>query len=100
MGSTFSGVAKVLGREIELTNEITAWDPPNEFGQKSTSGPVPWWSTWILEPKENGTQFTVNGQFEIGGFFKIAEGLVGRQIEKQGDADFKTLKQLLEAGKA
>ena len=100
VGSTQRDVGKVLGRKIESTSEITAWDPPNEFGQKSTSGPVPWWSTWILEPKENGTQLTVHTGGEVGGFFKMAEGLVVKQLVKMVDTNIEALKQLLEKGQA
>ena len=37
-------------------------------------------------------------QAELGGFFKLAEGLVGKQIEKQMETDSAKLKKLLEAG--
>jgi hypothetical protein len=37
---------------------------------------------------------------EIGGFFKMAEGLVGKQAEKQTEADLEVLKRLLESGLA
>lgn len=30
---------------------------------------------------------TISGQAEIGGFFKLAEGLAGKQLEKQMEAD-------------
>ena len=98
VGSTQRDVGKVLGRKIESTTEITAWDPPREFAQKSTSGSIPWESNWKLEPKENGTQLTVQAGAEVGGFFKMAEGLVVKQLVKLMDANLKALKQLLEAG--
>ena len=100
VGSTQRDVGKVLGRKIESTSEITAWDPPKVFGQKSTSGPVPWESMWKLEPKENGTQLTVRAGAELGGFFKMAEGLVVKQLVKMMDTNIEALKLLLEAGQA
>ena len=100
MGSTKHGVGKVLGRKIESTNEITAWDPPNEYSYKSISGSFPFETTYKFESSENGTQLSVSAQLEIGGFFKIAEGLVGKQAQKQLDNDFDALKLLLEAGLA
>ena len=53
-----------------------------------------------LESQENGTQLTLVGEAEIGGFFKIAEGLVRKQLEKQLDTELNALKLLLEAGQA
>jgi hypothetical protein len=35
---------------------------------------------------------------EVGGFFRLAEPLVGRAIRRQIEADMATLKDLLEAG--
>jgi hypothetical protein len=39
----------------------------------------------------------MRGEVEASGFFKLAEGLLRKQIEKQHDADVEALKQLLEA---
>ena len=100
VGSTYRSVDRFLGRKIEGTSEITVWDPPNQFGFKMVSGPFPFEATIKLESRENGTQFTVDGQAQFGGFFKIAEGLVGRQVEKQLVADFEALKLVMEAGQA
>jgi hypothetical protein len=37
---------------------------------------------------------TLNELIEAGGFFKIAEGLEGRQLQKQMNTDFASLKLL------
>ena len=96
VGSTMHTQAKFLGRNIDGTIEITVWDPPQQLGTKAVSGPIPFESIVKFESKENGTELTLSGSAEPGGFFKIAEGLVGKQIEKQVDTDFNALKVLLE----
>ena len=98
VGSTLRSVDKLLGRKMESTSEITAWDPPHRYGQKAVSGPVPFELTVKFEAKEKGTQLTMSGNAEPGGFFKLAEGLVRKQLEKQFDADLNGLKLALEAG--
>ena len=98
VGSTYRSVGKLLGRKIETTAEIIIWDPPNKHGHKSISGMFPIEVTMKFEPKEDGTQLNVHIHAEIGGFFKMAEGLVQKQLEKQLGTDFQTLKQLLEVG--
>ena len=98
VGSTKSTVAKFMGRKIESTSELTAWDPPNQFGNKTVSGPTPFEVTFTFTSKENGTQLVMGGQADAGGFFKLAEGLVGKQLDKQLDNDLNALKLLLEAG--
>ncbi len=100
VGSTKRGVGKALGRKMEFTSEITIWDPPNQYGQKSISGSVPYEDTYKFETSENGTLLSVHAQLEIGGFFKIAEGLLGKQAQKQLDNDFEALKLVLEADQA
>lgn len=98
VGSKLRSVDKLLGREMESTSVITAWDPPSVYGQKADGGPVPFEMTIKLEQEGSGTRLNVEGQAEIGGFFKIAEGLAGKQLEKQLDTDFNGLKRVLEAG--
>ena len=98
IGSTISSVGRFLGREIEATAEVTVWDPPNQFAFKLPKGPYPVEGTNIVESKENGTQVTQRGTGEPGGFFKLAEGLVGKQVQKQIETNLSALKLFLEAG--
>jgi uncharacterized membrane protein len=39
-GTTFSSAAKVLGRQIENTIEVTEYEPNSKWFLKPTSGPV------------------------------------------------------------
>jgi uncharacterized membrane protein len=98
VGSTQRSVSRFLGREIESTGEITIWDPPNQTGFKVLEGPVQFEATTRYESKGDGTQITMSGTGETGGFFKLAEGLVGKQLKKQLETNSSALKLLLEAG--
>lgn len=96
-GSTWRYVGKLLGRRIETEIQMTRYDPPKQASVKGISGPVPFENTYKFESKGNGTQVSVMGQAEVGGFFKLAEGLVGKQMEKQIEAGLTALKLVLEA---
>ena len=98
VGSTFKIETKFLGRKIEAEVEMTGWDSPNLSSIKSVAGPFPIASTSRFEPKENGTQVTLEGQINSVGIFKLVEGLVGKQAKKQDGNNFDALKLLLEAG--
>ena len=98
VGSTQHSVDKFLGRNIESDSEITVWDPPNEYGWKSVGGPIPYELSMKFTPDGGGTQISFGGQAELGGFLKLAEGMAGKQMEKQMDDDFNNLKAVLEAG--
>ena len=97
VGSTQEQVIKFLGRKLDSTIEITIWDPPNTLGFKVIEGPLPFQGAFGFESTgEGGTELSADFEGEIGGFFKMAEGLVGKQLEKQLDTDFNALKLLLE----
>ena len=98
VGSTQNLVNRFLGRKIKSTLEVTAWDRPNKYGFKVTEGPVALQGVIELTTSgEWGTELTMDVEAEFGGFFKLAEGMVGKQLEKQLDTDLDALKLLLQA---
>jgi uncharacterized protein YndB with AHSA1/START domain len=99
VGTTLRNVSKFLGRRIETTMEIIENEPPRRQCVRITSGPIPGEGCYLLEPAEGGsTRFTQTFEAEVGGFFRLAEPLVGRAISRQTEADMATLKDLLESG--
>ena len=99
VGTTFRDTSKFLGRRIESDYEVTENEPPNRQCMRITSGPIPGSGCYLLEPTDGGsTRFTQNFEADVGGFFRLAEPLVGRAIRRQMEADMATLKDLLEAG--
>lgn len=97
VGSTVRSVDKIMGRKMESTAEITAWERPTLWGQKSLEGPMPFEMTVRFEGKEQGSQLTLTGSAQPGGFFKLAKGLVRKQLLAQLEADLNGLKRVLEA---
>jgi len=97
VGSTLRTVGKFLRRKIDSTNQVTVWDPPNQYAFKSIDGSIPVEISQTLVAEDNGTQLTINLEAELAGFFKMAEGLVGKQAEKQVNTDFDNLKLVLAA---
>jgi carbon monoxide dehydrogenase subunit G len=98
VGTRFRDVRKFLGRKIESTVEFTEYDPPKTLGLKTSGGPIPFRLRQTLEPVGDGTRVHVHAEGEPGGFFKVAEPIVGRSAERQMKSDFETLKDLLESG--
>ncbi len=97
VGTRVTNVRNFLGRRIESEAEVTAYESPRRFDLRVVSGPIPFQISHTLEPREATTVVKVEAQGEPGGFFKVAEPLVGRQAERQFKTDFATLKDLLEA---
>ena len=71
---------------------------PDLYCSKSGTGPLSFEFTAALESRDDGTQLTFSGQAELAGIFKIAEGLAGKQLEKQIAADMDGFKRVMEGG--
>jgi hypothetical protein len=96
VGSNIKRVNRLWGRTIESTSEVTAYEINRVQAEKSTSGPIPFEISNIFEAVEGDTRVTASGQLDAGGFFKLAEGIVARRIQKQQEANFAKLKEVLE----
>jgi carbon monoxide dehydrogenase subunit G len=97
VGTTGLIVQKVMGKEMKNDIEVTAYDPPKLFAAKTTSGPVQFEFTTTYEEMGGGTHLSMSMKGEASGFFKVAEGMLQREVEKSFDRDFAKLKEILEA---
>ena len=77
VGRAWVDVVQFLGRRIEVASELVEYEPDRALGFKSTSGPIPLEGRYSLEPDGDGTKLTFTMQGEPGGFFKLAEPIVG-----------------------
>jgi uncharacterized protein YndB with AHSA1/START domain len=98
VGATCRGVNQLLGRRMEWVSEVTEYEPNRKWGQKITSGPMSFEQSCTLEPVEGGTTLTLVGEGEMGGFFKLAEAMVNRSMQRQMEGNLANLKDILEAG--
>lgn len=96
VGSTMKVLARFLGRKFETELEVTAWEPPYRFGWKNEK-PYPTEVTNTLEPQGEGTLLTSQSQGEMGSFFRLAEGLAAKLLEKQFSSNYESLKLLMES---
>lgn len=97
VGTTQVQLAQLLGRQVETTQEVTEYELNKKFSTKSTSGPLPLDIHYTFESLGGGTKILVEANLDAGGFFKLAEPLVGRILNRQTASDVQTLKEILEA---
>jgi carbon monoxide dehydrogenase subunit G len=64
---------------------------------KTVNGPMPFETTATLQAQGDGTLLTHHVQGEFGGFFKLAEGLVGKQAQRTIETSAEALKLLMES---
>lgn len=96
VGAHVVDVRKFLGRDMESTLEVTALEANKRYVQKVITGPLPFEIIQTFEPSVSGTKLTVLAQGEPGGFFKLAAGMVQKQLQNQIKGDAERLKKALE----
>ncbi len=96
VGTTYAWTAKALGQTMETRGEVTVWNPPLAYEWKATKSPFPLAGGMKFQADGSGTLVTVFADAEPGGFFKLAEGMIKGQMEKQFEGNLETLKKLLE----
>ena len=97
LGTQITDVRSLLGRKIEVTSEVTEFEPNKLIRLKSTSGPIPFRGYITFEPVSGGTKVNFLAEAEPTGFFKLAEGMFAGNLKKELEASFNKLKELLEA---
>jgi uncharacterized protein YndB with AHSA1/START domain len=97
MGSTFTDYVEFMGRTIESTYEILAYERNKSITIETSAGPVPFVATYSFDEDEGVTKLAILAEAEPGGFFRLATPIIRRQLEKQWERNFANLKQLLES---
>jgi uncharacterized protein YndB with AHSA1/START domain len=97
VGSTFIDHVEFMGRTIESTYEILAYERNKSITIETSAGPVPFVATYSFDEDEGVTKLAILAEAEPGGFFKLATPIIRRQLEKQWERNFASLKQLLES---
>jgi len=87
----------VPGRPVETEFELTSLEPGREIAFKSINGSFPVSGVYSFAPAGESTAVTFDLQGEPGGFFRLAEPLLGRMIQRQWDANVANLKDILES---
>ena len=96
VGTRIDEVYSFLGRRINGVLEVTEFEPNRKIGTKGVSGAFPIQYTYLLEPANDGTQFSIEMEMKPEGFFALAEPIVGANLKKSMDSDINSLKQTLE----
>jgi uncharacterized membrane protein len=88
---------RFLGKRVEITREITEYEPPQRSAFDTISGPVPMSGEYNLETLNGSTKLTAIGELDAHGFFKLAEPVFARMATRELESSLGHLKDLLEA---
>ncbi len=98
VGSTYSQIARFLGRRIESNFVVVAYEPGRMVKISSTSGSFPITVTRSVESADLGTKVRAIVEGDATGFFRLAEPIMRRMVQRSVDGDYARLKELLETG--
>lgn len=96
VGSRYRESFKFMGRDMNNTVEITAVKKNELWASRVIEGLILYMTTMAYAAVPEGTRLTLTIEGEVGGFFKLAEGLVKTSIEKDVEKALQKLKALLE----
>ena len=95
-GTKVRETRRFLGKRVEITREITEYEPPTGSSFETVSGPVPMSGEYKLEPIDGSTKVTAIGELDAHGFFKLAEPVFARMAARELESSLAHLKDLLE----
>lgn len=96
VGTIFTEVRQMMGRAMEQTMEVTAYEPNRQWSFKSIKATVSHEAHLTFESISGGTQVNLTSLARPNGLLKLAMPIISRQLKKEFVSDFENLKQLLE----
>jgi len=95
VGTTYRGIADFMGR-MEWRAKITKYEPEKMVSQQMSVGPVQVEGSWLFEPVEEGTRFTMRTRGETGGLSAMLGPLIEGALKRRVEANLAKLKAMIE----
>ncbi len=96
VGTRVARVASFMGKRIEYTPEVVAYEA-NSLLTMKTDKPFDMLISYEFEDSEGGTIVRIRIQGGGSGFFKLAAPLLGPAVKRNIKGDLRNLKAILEA---
>jgi uncharacterized protein YndB with AHSA1/START domain len=97
-GSRLERVSKFLSRRLTYTIEIQEVVPDERIEMVTTAAPFPIQVTYLLQPEEGGTRFSIRNRGEPQGFFALTGPLLAAAVRRQVQLDVETLRDVMVGG--
>ena len=94
-GSRFREIRKINNKQEEIQGEITALELNKRLETRTVTKPQAMVS-YSLDPEQGGTRLRYKFTLITRGMMRLLEPVIASSIKKDTEADFKTLKRLLE----
>jgi uncharacterized membrane protein len=97
LGARYRVVGKLLGRSVESSYEVTAFDRDRSFDGTMTSPLFGFSERYRFEADGGSTRVSMSAAVEPRGVFRLLTPLMAAGVRRQVRADHRQLKALLEA---
>jgi uncharacterized protein YndB with AHSA1/START domain len=97
VGTRVERVARMLGRRMPYTTEITAFEPAAHVAMQTVAGPFPMLVDYHFEDAGDGaTRVRVRNRGGQGVLFTLFGWAIGRMVNRRVQGDLAQLKRILE----
>jgi uncharacterized membrane protein len=96
VGSRVAFVARFLGRRLEYTYEIVAFEPGQRLVMRTSEGPFPMETSYSWTDDAEGTAMKLRNRGEPSGFAKLGAAALSAAMRRANRKDLTRLKALLE----
>lgn len=96
VGAFFRSIGHLMGRRIQGTFEVTAYEANKKYGFKSLSGPLETETLYTFEIARGSTKINVSTRATVADFFQVHENMLEKQLRKQLRENLAMLKGILE----
>lgn len=97
LGSQYDWIESFAGKTMDLSGEITAWDPPHAFAWKPDGGPFRITGGWTFVADGAATTVTRYSDSDLSGIMKFLSVLMVPVAKRQVRQELAELKRLIEA---
>jgi uncharacterized protein YndB with AHSA1/START domain len=91
-------VHRLGGGTTENEIEVTELDRERRIAVRSVTAPVPFTSAWTFAPVDDGTRVDWRWDFEMSGWLRPFDGLLGPIFARTFRRDLDRLKSMMESG--
>jgi uncharacterized membrane protein len=96
VGARYRVVGALLGRPVESSYQITAFDPGRGFDGTMTSPMLGFCEQYRFEHDQDGTRVSMSATVEPHGVFRFLSPIMAAGVRRQVRADHRRLKTVLE----
>ena len=97
VGTQIKGARTFMGRKLEAVLEIVSLQPNERISLQSIKAPFPFTATYAFSSQGGATRVEAILDLEPAGFFKLAEGMLASNANKEMEQSLATLKSKLES---